>query len=109
MTVKQWNEHGKVWLDLADKYNAWREEAKHRLLSEIGPRLASLGKSGYQGCGFHYALENQFGTLVAALCKPWQPCGNHCHKIEDDHSICTVNEVLFEDLIEQIEEAEKSR
>lgn len=107
MTYEDWRKNSKAILKKAEEYDKWRRETQHRLLTEIGPRIAAIGEKGYMGCGFHYEKERIFGNLIKTLSIPWQPSANHCEKIEDDRAGCIINKVIFNDLIEQIEEAEK--
>lgn len=108
MTYEKWCENSKAILQEAEEYNNWRREAQEKLLTDIGPRIAAVGKTGYLGCGFHYDKEIRFGKLVASLAYPWQPCANHCKKVEDDWTLCLLNQVLFKSLVEELEEAESS-
>jgi hypothetical protein len=108
MTYEDWCNHSKQILEEADTWNKWRRKAQHKLLTEIGPRIAKLDKSGYMGCGFHYGKEQTFSKLVGWLALPWQPCANHCGKIEDDISSNMITEVVYDGLIEDIEAAEKT-
>jgi hypothetical protein len=106
VTYQEWCENAKTILAEADAYNAWAAEAKHYLLTDIGPRIAKLGQSGYVGCGFHYHLEQQFARLVDSLALPWQPCANHLDKIKDDSVETILTKVLYESLLESIVRAE---
>lgn len=108
MTYQQWCEQSKDILAQAEKFNKWREKAKDILLTDIGPRIANLGHSGYMGCGFHYDMEIRFGKLIAKLAFPWQPCANHCDKISDDIAGNILSQVIYEGILEDVKKAEKS-
>lgn len=108
MTYEQWCKDSKGILQEAEEYNKWRIEAKGKLLTDIGPRIEAIRKKGYPGCGFHYDKERQFGQLIRSLAFPWQPSANHCKKVEDDKTNCMVYKVLFDALVREVEEAERS-
>lgn len=84
------------------------DKTKYFLLTNIGPRLAKLGKTGYMGCGFHYSLEQTFGRLIDRLSISWQPCANWCNKIEDDRIKFIFLEASYESLLDSVKKAEKS-
>jgi len=95
----------------ADEFNRWRRKSTHQLLTDIGPRIAKLCQTGYQGCGFHYGMEQQFGKLIVSLSLPWQPGGNRVgdyHDIKEKMVDNILTKVLFEGLITNVEEAEKN-
>lgn len=109
MKYKDWCKNSKAIIQEAEDFNTWRKEKKHFLLTEIGPRIASLGKTGYYGCGFHYDMERHFAALIREMAIPWQPSANHCDKVEEDKLNTIMTKVLFNALISDIEEAEKTR
>jgi hypothetical protein len=109
MTYEEWCKCSKDILKQADEFNNWRTNATKNLLTNIGPRIASLGETGYMGCGFHYDMEIRFGKLIAALAYPWQPCANHCEKITNEIANNIISEVIYEALLEDVDKAEKSR
>ena len=92
----------------AKKHNAWVEKAKHNLLTNIGPKLAKLEKSGYYGCGFHYALEQDFAKLIGWMSMHWDPCMNWIDKCSDDDTKAMIARVVYDSLIESVKKAEKS-
>jgi hypothetical protein len=47
MTYEEWCENSAAILKEAEEYNKWRRETKHRLLTEIAPHIANMGKSGF--------------------------------------------------------------
>ena len=108
MTYEKWRENSAVLLAEADKYNEWREEMQMRLLTDIAPRIGKLSKVLYMGCGFHYAMEQELGHLIRKLSLPIQWNGNWYAKIPSDQLEMIVTEVMAEQLIEKVEEAEKS-
>jgi hypothetical protein len=108
MNYETWCERSKEILADAERYNAWRDKATDRLLTDYGPRIAALNKVFYMGCGFHYGLEQEFGRLIAALALPWQPCANHCKQIEDDWTNSIINKVLYRGVVRSIVRAEHS-
>src|SRR6478609_4305261 len=108
MTYQDWCKYSTQILLEAEEFNSWQREIKEKLLLEIGPRIAKLGKTGYLGCGFHYDKEIQFGKLIQKLAYPWQPCANHCKKIEDQQLENLITKLMAEGLIEDIEKAEKT-
>lgn len=108
MTYEDWCKNSSKILKQAEEWNAWRKEAQHKLLTEIGPRIAKLGKRAYMGYGFHYSKEQTFGELVKSLALPWQPSANHCDKVKDQMCSNMTTRVIYEVLIEEIEEAEES-
>lgn len=109
MTYEEWCKCSKDILKQAEEFNSWRTNATKNLLTNIGPRIASLGETGYMGCGFHYDMEIRFGKLIASLAYPWQPSANHCEKITDEIASNIITEVLYEGLLEDVDKAEKSR
>lgn len=108
MTYEKWCKNSKAILQEAEEYNNWRRETQEKLLTDIGPRIAAVGKTGYLGCGFHYDTEIRFGKLVASLAYPWQPSANHCEEVESDRTTCMLYKVLFKALVRELEEAESS-
>ena len=84
MTYQEWCKDAKIILEQADAHNEFVKKAKQQLLTDIGPRIAKLGQSGYTGCGFHYHMEQTFGDLVNAI----------------------LTEVLFEGLVADVVKAE---
>ncbi len=102
MDYTLWCQKSAEILAQAEEYNKWRKLAKENLLTRVGPQLATLGKTGYFGSGCHYSLEQEFGSLIKKLALPWQPCANHCDKIEDDILRNMTREVIYEDLLEQV-------
>ena len=106
MTYQEWCKDAKIILARAAVYNKFVQKAKQQLLTDIGPRIAKLGQTGYTGCGFHYHMEQQFGDLVKAMALPWQPCANHLDKVKDDSVNAILTEVLFEGLVEDVIKAE---
>jgi hypothetical protein len=108
MTYEDWCKNSKQILAQAKEWNEWVDEKKHYLLTNVGPRIAQLGKTGYYGCGFHYEMEGQFGKLIISMMYPWQPSANHCEKIKDQMVSNVITKVIYEGLMEQIEKAEKS-
>lgn len=100
--------HLDFYIKEAETYNKWANETTHKLLTDIGPRLAALNKVMYMGCGFHYSLEQKFGKLLVSLAIPLQPCMNHYEKCKDNHMSSIITKVIFEGLVESVEEAEKS-
>ena len=105
MTYQQWCEQSKEILKEAEEVNSWRITAQHRLLTELGPRIAKLGR---MGCGFHYSMEQSFGKLIVTLSMPWQPSANWCQNVESDRDKYLIAQVIFDSLVEQIEKAEKT-
>lgn len=108
MTYQDWCKCSKDILAQAKEYNTWAKEAKKNLLTNIGPRISKLGETGYCGCGFHYGMEIEFGNLIQRLAISWQPCANHCSKIEDRIDDNMLSQIMYESLIERVENAEKS-
>lgn len=108
MTYKNWCKHSKKILEEANKHNDWADRAKADLLTNIGPRLEKLHQTGYMGCGFHYSLEQTFGKLINSLAVSWQPSANWCKNVEGDRMSAMCSRVIYKNLIEQIEQAEKS-
>ena len=106
MTYVEWGRDAKIILEQADAHNEFVKKAKQQLLTDIGPRIAKLGQSGYTGCGFHYHMEQTFGDLVKAMALPWQPCASHLDKVEDDSVNAILTEVLFEGLVADVVKAE---
>lgn len=96
-----------AYLKLAEKYNKWANKATEKLLTEIGPRIAAIGKTGYMGCGFHYAKEQTFAKLISNLAIPWQPSMNHYEKCKDEYFCTLTRKVIYDGLIEDIKKAEK--
>jgi len=93
---------------MADEYNKWVKEARDNLLINIGPRLAQVGHKMYMGCGFHYGLEQDFGGLIVRMALPWQPSLNHYKKLLNDEAKAMTTKIIYNQLIERLEEAEKS-
>lgn len=108
MTYDDWCKNSHIILAEAEKHNKWADKAKSFLLTNIGPRLDRLDKSGYMGCGFHYSLEQTFGRLIDGLSISWQPCSNWCNKIEDDRMKFMILKVSYESLLDSVKKAEKS-
>lgn len=108
MTYKNWCKHSSAILDESEEHNEWADEAKRNLLTNIGPRLAKLDKTGYMGCGFHYGLEQDFGKLFGLLAVSWQPCANWCKHVERDRENAMIARVIYRSLLSHVEEAEKS-
>lgn len=93
----------------AEKYEGWRRKAQKRLLSDFAPRVASLGETGYRGCGFHYGMEQTLGKLVVSLSMPWQPCMNWLDNCPEESTTALISQVIFRSLEKQIAEAEATR
>jgi hypothetical protein len=108
MTYENWCLHSTAILAEAEAHNNWAEEAKEKLLTDIGPRLAKLNKSGYMGCGFHYSLEQDFGKLFGLLAICWQPSANWCKNVEDDRDKAMIARVIYKCLLDSVKKAEKS-
>lgn len=108
MTYEDWCKNSEAILSEAKEYNNFATKAQYRLLTDIGPRIGKLGQVGYIGCGFHYGMEQSFGKLIVALALPWQPCANHCKKIEDDSIKAIINKVIFKSLLRDVIKAEHS-
>jgi hypothetical protein len=108
MTYEDWCKSSSAIIAEADKHNAWANKATHHLLTNIGPRIAKLGKSGYMGCGFHYSMEQSFGRLVDGLAIPWKPSANWCKKIEDDSTNAICKEACYRVLLDSVRKAERS-
>ena len=109
MTYEDWCKNSSAIIAEADKHNAWADKAKHHLLTNIGPRIAKLDKSGYMGCGFHYSMEQSFGRLIDGLAISWQPCANWCQNIEDDRMKAIGREACYQVLMNSVRKAERSR
>jgi hypothetical protein len=108
MTPEEKSAELKHYIAHAKEFNEWQDKAKDRLLTEIGPRIAKLNKTGYLGCGFHYGMEQSFGRLIVDMAIPLRPTMN-------DFDVCNVNmcsailrEVLYDDLVKRVEESEKT-
>jgi hypothetical protein len=108
MNYKNWCKESTKILAEAEVYNKWADEAKNNLLTNIGPRICKLGKTGYMGCGFHYGMEQSFGKLIVSLALPWQPSANWCADVEDDRMHAMVIKSVYRILIKDVEKAEKS-
>ena len=108
MTYENWCKQSTEILAEAEKYNKWVDRTKDFLLVNVGPRIARLGKVGYMGCGFHYALEQTFGRLIDGLTLSWQPCANWCENVERDRINAFDNQVIYRNLMKNVREAEKS-
>jgi hypothetical protein len=108
MTYENWCKRSTEILDEAEKYNKWADRAKDFLLSNIGPRLAKLGRTGYSGCGFHYGLEQTFGRLIDGLSLNWDPCANWCENIERDRMKGMGLQVSYRLLLKSVRKAERS-
>lgn len=108
MTYENWCKYSTEIIAEAEKYNKWADKAKNNLLTNIGPRIAKLGKSGYVGCGFHYAMEQTFGKLIDKLALDWQPCANWCENVEKDRMSAMISKVIYDNLLKDIKKAEKS-
>lgn len=106
MTYKDWCKNSKSILAEAKTWNEWRKEANYNLLTNIGPRIAILGKRFYSGCGFHYGKEQTLGKLIVDLALPWNPCANWCGNIEIDMEKNIITKVLYEGLIENVKRDE---
>lgn len=96
------------YLKEAEKYNEWANKATEQLLTDIGPRIAALGKVLYMGCGFHYSKEQSIGKMLISLSIPWQPSMNHYEKCKDEFFSTMARKTIYECLVKDIIEAEKS-
>ena len=108
MTYEYWCEHSKELLAEAEKYNGWRERAKHRLLTVWAPRIGRLGKRFYLGCGFHYAMDKDLGRLLIELAMPVQWSANWCENIPEQRLRMICDEVCVKDLKRRVRAAERS-
>lgn len=81
-----------------DEYLAWKERARKRIRALI-PRVLTLAEQFYEGCGFHYGMENNAGKIWARL--------NNYSKIPT-LSESLLDEVFLEDLCNSVVKAEKS-
>jgi hypothetical protein len=50
--------------DLAKKHYQWRKRVNAHLPT-LAARVFALRDKSYMGCGFHYGLEKQLGSLIA--------------------------------------------
>jgi hypothetical protein len=108
MDYQTWCKRSRYLLYETDKFNAWRERTKYRLLTDVSPRIGKLSRSFYMGCGFHYYMEEQLGKLLSKLSMPIQWSANHCDKIENDQIKMIVMEVAASELIRSVVRAERS-
>lgn len=51
-------------------WDKWCRRTLETLLTDVAPRVASLGRTGYYGCGFHYDKVQQLGSLIRTLAIP---------------------------------------
>lgn len=108
MTPEEKSTELKHYIAHAKEFNEWQDKAKDRLLTEIGPRIAKLGQTGYHGCGFHYGMEQSFGRLIVDMAFPLQPTMNDFDKCKDNMCSAIVRKVLYNALVKQVEESEKT-
>ncbi len=104
MTQEQKNRSKRLHrlLDRAKEINKWRVDALEHLLTEVGPKLHKIGNKGYTGCGFHYGKVQSFGRLVAELAISFQPSMNWLEKCEEEEHLWIVREVVYENLVKEI-------
>ncbi len=100
MTEEQLSEHErrKRLIAINDEWSAWRKEAMKKL-DEIKTRINALECRTYPGCGFHYALVEdywQIGLMIAS---------RHSIK-ESELEIPIIAQVRLESMIETIKAAE---
>ena len=107
MTYEKYYENLPTIKIRVSEYNTWRKAALNTLLTDIGPRIATIEHAGYCGAGFHYHKVQSFGSLVARLALPWQSSANHCEDYTRDNGAAISSKVSFEMLVEGIEEAER--
>lgn len=108
MTYEQWCANSPALLAEAKKLDGWRVRAKLRLLTDIAPRIGKLSQQFYSGCGFHYSLESQLGTLIKDLSLPVQWSANWCAKIPGERIHIIMLQVSMSMLVKSVVEAEKS-
>lgn len=108
MTYEYWCQHSKALVAESEKYDGWRQRAKLRLLTDIAPRIGKLSEAFYMGCGFHYALEQQLGKVIAELAMPVKWSANWCGKIPEDRLRLITLQVSVAFLISKVVEAEQS-
>lgn len=108
MTYEDWRAHSTELLAECEKYNLWRKRSKLRLLTDIAPRIGKLSEQFYQGCGFHYSLEQKLGALIADLAMPIHWSANWCAKIPEQRFKMLSTQVAMQLLIGQVTKAEKT-
>lgn len=108
LTYEMWVKQSAHLLAEADEYNEWRDRAKLRLMTDVAPRIGKLSTQFYMGCGFHYAMEQELGTLIRNLSLPIQWNGNWYAKIPEQQLGMMWNRISLEQLIVRVIAAEKS-
>jgi hypothetical protein len=91
-------EKRKRHIAMNDEWTVWRKQAL-KLLDDLKPRINALEGRQYHGCGFHYAMVQDYwgtGSLIA----------NNIAIKEDEIEIPVIAEVRLEALIDSIEKAE---
>lgn len=115
---KEWEEAPMA--EKIKRLNYFREDCSHHclfedmarevLMTNLAPRIYALSSKFYPGCGFHYSLEQQLGTLIKAFALGDSPNTldmNDYSKLRDKAASWCVNEVIFEGLCEAVIEAEE--
>ena len=88
--------------------NKWRRKMLYKLMTDIAPRIAKIGQTGYTGCGFHYEKVHQVGRLINELAIGFNPCMNWLEKNEEELPMWIVRRVIAEELIKDVVKVERS-
>lgn len=113
-TELSWEEKVKslhCFRDRCHTFQLFREMAQETLMTNLAPRIHSLSKKFYSGCGFHYNMEQTLGYLLQALaiCKDSHTINmNDYDDIPKDIGNWISYEVFFENLCEDVIRAEES-
>ena len=97
--------------DCLSKFALQRNMIQETLMTNLAPRIYRLAHRHYSGCGFHYGLEQQLGSMIKHLAvyhSPGNTTMNDYPKIQDIIADTIITDVLFEELCEKVIEAEES-
>jgi len=108
MTYEDWCKQSKRLVAIAQQYNVWRERAKLTLLTNLAPRIGTLSRQFYKGCGFHYSLEQELGYLVSKLSLPIQWDANSRDRVRNERLSMLVAQTRVRMLFKSVAKAEIS-
>ena len=86
-----------------------RKVMRETIAKDLASRVFALSRTGYVGCGFHYALEQKLGRLIECLAVYHKPSMNHIDKFfHEEMCSMMMDWLLFEEICEMVVEAEES-
>jgi len=86
-------------MDFEKKHAAWCKRINKRI-PDLANRVFNLRGKGYKGCGFHYALEKDLGSVIRSL-------NNYDNPNSFEFSMMCVTEVLATSLFQRVAQIEK--